>query len=60
MPIVADLIRTTRSDFSQRGGWSVSIENGFQIFTPLVLSFKLIKGPKRKENSNVTLSTPSP
>ena len=39
----ADLIRTTRSEFSQHRGWSVSIANGFQIFTPLVVSIKLIK-----------------
>ena len=43
----ADLTRTTLSEFSRHRGWSVSLENGFQIFTPLVVSIKVIKaGPK--------------
>ena len=48
----ADLIRTTRSEFSQHIadiGWSVSIENSCQLFTPLVVSIKLIKGPKGRK-----------
>ena len=51
--LVADLIRTTRSEFSQGAGWAVSIENGFQIFTPLVVSIKLIKGPKGRKTQTL-------
>ena len=50
----ADLIRATRSEFSQHRGWSVSIENGFQIFTPLVVSIKLIKArPKGRKTQTL-------
>ena len=51
--LVADLFRTTRSEFSQRGDWSVSIENGFQIFTSLVVSIKLIKGPNGRKTQTL-------
>ena len=45
----ADLTRTTLSEFSRHRGWSVSLENGFQIFTPLVVSIKVIQRPDQKE-----------